>query len=72
MLNKKKILKNTLFLEIYYTIILVYDTFCPIWNNHLVHNLLLGIYAQFQSILYRTFLCVLSPSLKLSFWEKWL
>ena len=34
-------------------------------NYHLVHNLSLSMYAQFQSIIYRTFLCVLSPSFRI-------
>ena len=68
MLNKKKFPKKSLvFGDILHTIILVYDTFCAIRNHHLVHNLLLSIYAQFQSIIYRTFLCVLSPSIKNDF-----
>ena len=43
---------NPLFLVIYYTIILVYDTFCAISNHHLVHNILLSIFFFFL-ILFR-------------------
>ena len=62
---KQSLFLNPLFLVIYYTLILVYDIFCAIGNQHLAHILLLSIYAQFQSILYQTFLCVLSPSFKI-------
>ena len=62
MLNNFFSPKNPLFLVIYYTIVLVYDT---LYHHHLIHNLLLSIDAQFQSIIYRTFLCVLSPSFRI-------